>query len=224
MNKKQSEFFDILGGHIKMVRGCYNVTSDAVWLAAFAACKKAKTVLDAGIGTGGVSLCLLHHNSNLQITGIDNSDEMLAECAINTEINFRNMEILNKDIFNWRTARTFDLVVTNPPYFRGMARAGGMHHNADIYQWTRACLRRVRPHGYFAAIIDAAQMDKVIAALYDGNAGAIEIVPLFGMGKTVSAERVLIGAKLGAKSPTIIYAARDINDEKVLRDGLTLEL
>ncbi len=47
-----------MGGRVRMRRGFYNPTSDAVWLAAMAADTPAKTVLDVGIGTGGAALCL----------------------------------------------------------------------------------------------------------------------------------------------------------------------
>ena len=89
MNTKQ-EIFTLMGGRVKMHRGFYNPTSDAVWLAAFAP-KTAKTVLDVGIGTGGVSLCLLANNPDAQILGIDNSSEMLTECRKNILLNDQNI-------------------------------------------------------------------------------------------------------------------------------------
>lgn len=203
-----------------MHRGIYNPTADAVWLAAFAD-RKTKTVLDVGIGTGGVSLCILAHNPNINITGIDVSDEMLAECAKNAELNARNIELVRADILTWRTGRTFDLVVSNPPYFNGTPAKHNAHHNADLYKWTRACMKRVKPRGYFHTIVDAVAMDKVIAALHDGKAGDIQIIPLFGAKNT--AERVLIGARLGVGTGLRLFSGMSMNDERVLRDGLTID-
>ena len=85
MSTKQA-IFTLMGGRIKMHRSFYNPTSDAVWLAAFAP-KGIKNVLDVGIGTGGVSLCLLANNPNAQIVGIDKSPEMLHECHKNILLN-----------------------------------------------------------------------------------------------------------------------------------------
>jgi tRNA1(Val) A37 N6-methylase TrmN6 len=230
MTQKQ-DFFTVLGGRVKFRRGLYNITSDAVWLAEFARVAGAKTVLDAGIGTGGVSLCLLERNPSLKITGIDSSEQMLAECAQNAILNDRKIELIKSDIMKWKTDGAFDAVVTNPPYFKGTPRRiadsespwgakmekNYCHHNANIYEWIRACLKRVRPRGYFFAIIDGALLPEVIGALRAGRAGAVEILPLFGAKKT--AERVLISARLGVKTGSKIYLGISMNDPNVLQNG-----
>ncbi len=213
MSQKQ-DIFTVCGGRVKFRRGSYNPTSDAVWLAAAAI--PAKTILDVGVGTGGVALSL-----NGKITGIDISEQMLLDAAANAELNGREIELIRADIMTWRTARTFDLVVTNPPFFRGTPAKHNAHHNADIYKWTRACLKMVRPRGYFCAIIDAGVLDKTIAALHDGNAGDIEIIPLFGAKNT--AERVIVRARLGSRGGVRVYSGFDMGDERILRDGLTID-
>ena len=125
MSEKQ-EIFTMLGGRVKFLRGTYNPTSDAAWLAAMISDASGKTVLDIGVGTGGAILCLLANNSVKSATGIDISDDMLTQCAKNTELNNHKIELIRADIMNWRTARTFDIVITNPPYFKGTPAA----HNA----------------------------------------------------------------------------------------------
>ena len=98
MSEKQ-DFFDYMGGRVRMYRGRYNPTCDAVWLAAFVP-QKYKTALDVGVGTGGVSLCMKRHYPNGSITGIDVSDAMLAECALNASANNIQISLLNQDIFH----------------------------------------------------------------------------------------------------------------------------
>jgi tRNA1(Val) A37 N6-methylase TrmN6 len=219
MTQKQA-VFTLMAGKVQIQRGIYNPTADAVWLAAIA--PHAKTVLDVGIGTGGVSLCLLAHNPDLKITGLDISDKMLTECVNNSKLNNRDIELIQSDILTWRTARIFDLVITNPPYFQGTPAKHNAHHNADIYKWTRACLRRVKPLGHFCTIIDTAVLDKLVAALYDGKAGDIEIIPLFGTDEKTSAERTLVRAKLGGRGGTRLYSGLSMQDTRILRDGLTI--
>lgn len=217
MNTKQ-DFFTLLGGRVKIYRGTYNPTSDAVWLAAFAS-RDAKEVLDVGIGTGGASLCLHTHNPNIKITGLDISNTMLNECARNAELNDTNIELINIDINTWRTTRTFDLVITNPPYFNGTPAKHNAHHNANLPLWIARCIARVRPMGTFCIITDAATTATVIAEMAK-KLGDIQILPLFGAKRT--AERVLISGRLGTKGISTLHQGISMNTPEILRDGLTI--
>ena len=218
MSEKQ-EIFSLLGGAVKMHRGFYNPTSDAVWLAAFAP-KKVKTALDVGIGSGGVSLCLAAHNPKINIVGIDVSDDMLGLCSENIKLNKANIKLINADILNWKTSDTFDLVVSNPPYFKGTPAHHNAHHNIDLPKWIKKCVARVKPRGYIAVIIDASVLSEVISVINE-HCGDITILPLFGS-KNI-AERVLVRARMGVKGGTVIYSGRSMNDETILRDGLTIK-
>ena len=218
MAQKQ-DIFTLMGGRVNIHRGRYNPTSDAVWLAAMAADCHAETVLDAGIGTGGATLCLMANMPNIRVTGLDISPEMLAECDKNAQLNNRNIELINADITTWRTARTFDMVITNPPYFRGTPAKHNAHHNADLNTWTRRCLARVRPHGTFVIITDAGTTATVMSAMAE-KCGDIELFPLFGARRT--AERVLLRGRIGTRGPTIVHSGLSMNTDAVLRDGLTI--
>ncbi len=218
MSQKQ-DIFTLMGGRVQINRGRYNPTSDAVWLAAFADAP-ARTVLDVGVGTGGVALCMMAHRPSIQMTGIDISRDMLDECGRNAALNRRDIELIETDILTWKTNRTFDLVVTNPPYFKGTPAHHNAHHNVDLPAWTRACVKRVRPMGTFCTIVDAAVADEIICAL-GGRCGDITVFPLFG-GRRV-AERALIRAKLGARGGMGLYSGASMNFEPVLRDGLTID-
>ena len=149
----------------------------------------AKSMLDVGTGTGAVAL------------------------------NHRDIEFINADILDWKTDRTFDLVVSNPPYFHGTPAAHNAHHNADLYAWTRACLRRVRPRGYLAMISDATTIDAIIAAMKP-TCGDINIFPLFGAKRT--AERVLISGRVGTRGGATLHMGLSMNNDAILRDGLTI--
>lgn len=217
MNSKQ-DIFTLIGGRIKMRRGMYNPTSDAVWLAAFAP-HNAHSILDAGIGSGGVSLCIFANNPNAKITGIDTSEEMLHSCKDNADLNNVNIDLIKADITTWHTDKTFDLVVTNPPYFYGTPAKHNAHHNTNLPLWISKCISRVRPMGTFCIITDAATIGTVISEM-SKKLGDITILPLFGAKNT--AERVLISGRLGTKGISKIYQGLPMNYEPVLRDGLTI--
>ena len=218
MSEKQA-IFTMLGGRVQFWRGIYNPTSDAAWLAAMAADAHAKTVLDIGVGTGGAILCLMAHRNIPHATGIDTSDTMLNECQKNAKLNERDVELIHADIMNWRTARTFDMVITNPPYFRGTPAAHNAHHNTDIAKWIQKSVARVRPHGIFCTIVDPGVASDVIATL-NSVCGDITIFPLFSTKHT--AERVIIRARVGSHGPMTIYDGLNMNCNLVLRDGLTI--
>ena len=218
MTQKQ-EIFTLMGGRVRFNRGRYNPTCDAVWLAAAAAPYANGTVLDVGVGTGGVALCLMSNARDARVTGVDTSPQMLDECAQNMALNGRDIELINADILSWRTARTFDLVVSNPPYFKGTPAAHNAHHNTDLAQWTRKCVARTRPHGTFITIVDAGVAATVIAAMTP-TCGGIQIIPLFGAKNT--AERVLISGRVGVHSPTVLHRGFAMNTDAILRDGLTI--
>ena len=219
MSEKQ-ENFTLLNGRVTMARGFYNPTSDAVWLAAYAP-STSKTVLDVGIGTGGVSLCMLARFPELQITGIDISDQMLNECRQNMLLNKRNINLLRQDILTWSTTDRFDLVITNPPYFKGTPAIHNAHHNADISNWIKNCCARVSSNGHICTIVDVLCLDNVITAIKSKNFGDIQIFPLFGAKNT--AERVLIRAKQNSHTGTTLYCGTHMNNDNILRDGLTID-
>lgn len=219
MNQKQV-IFTLLDGRVKIMRGTYNPTSDAVWLAAMAADVNAKSVLDVGVGTGGAILCLMVHNDRISnAVGIDVSEQMLKECAINAELNGQKVELVNADIMTWRTNQTFDLVITNPPYFNGTPAHHNAHHNTDITNWIKRSVARVKPRGTICAITDASILANVVATLAK-TCGDINILPLFS--KKHTAERVLVSARLGTKGISVLHRGLDMNCDLVLRDGLTI--
>ncbi|MDR3208344.1 MAG: methyltransferase [Rickettsiales bacterium] len=189
----------------------YRTTGDAIALACAVKAKKGAAVLDAGIGAGGVSLALLDANSKLKITGIDISADMLTHAMINAAANKREIELLQADVFNFKTSRLFDVVVTNPPYSSGTPRKDAAHHNADIYKWTAACAKRMKARGMFYAIAAPDVMDKIIAALHDSKCGEISVQPL---ATKKGIERVIISARLGVKTPARIFFPVDLNTDK----------
>jgi len=196
-------------GRVKMVDYGYRTTADAVWLADQVSPQKGtETVLDVGIGAGGVSLCLLERFQNLVVTGIDTSDEMLSNAWVNALANGRDIALEMGDIFNWKTDAQFDIVVTNPPYFSGTPREDAAHHNADIYEWTRACIRRLTPRGMFYTIVAPVVFDQVVAAAYDAKLGAITMRPIAT--KTDNIERIIISGRLGVKSPSKLCSPKFI--------------
>ena len=154
------------------------------------------------------------------MTAIDVSPDMLAAAKENFKLNEQNGNFINADIFSWRTNKTFDLVITNPPYFKGTPATHNVHHNTDLTIWTRRCIARTRPNGTFATIIDVAECATIVAEMIQ-NCGDIRILPLFSNKNT--AERVLLSCRVGRAPHTTIFSAQNMNCDKILRDGLGIK-
>ena len=207
-----------MGGRVKIRRGIYNPTSDAVWLAAFIN-DTPKTVLDVGTGTGAVALCLMARIPNIKMTALDISSDMLNAARENFALNNQTAEFINTDIMTWRTDKTFDLVMTNPPYFDGTPATHNAHHNVDLTQWTRKCIARVKPGGMFAIIVDMPKTAIVLSEM-TRHCGDFHILPLFS-NKNV-AERVLLSTRVGRAPHTSLYAGLDMNNQDILRYGKSI--
>jgi len=208
-----------MGGKVIMQPDQYMPTSDAVWVAAFAD-GKPKTVLDVGTGTGAVALCLMARISGIAMTAIDISPEMIAAAKRNFELNGQRADFINADILSWRTNKTFDLVITNPPYFKGTPAKHNAHHNTDLTLWVRRCIARTRPNGSFITIVDAPAVGTVISEM-TAHCGDIQIFPLFS--KKNTAERVLLSCRVGRAQSTTIFRGLSMNHDEILRDGLGIK-
>ena len=142
MRKENNIAADDMGfGGMKIIQdpSAFKYGVDAVLLADFAACggkacdrnsgqdptsrtKSGKhRMAELGAGNGAVSLIYSHKTGCDHILAIEVQEEMAALCLKNAEINGlqEQIEVLHRDIMDLPAALagTFDVVVTNPPYF-----------------------------------------------------------------------------------------------------------
>lgn len=200
--KNKEKIYTLANGQVKMIDAGYKPTTDARVLADAVNVRGAKTILDVGVGTGGVVLPILARAMKLRATGIDVDTAALEICAKNAALNSYELELVQADITKWKTARQFDVVVSNPPYWGGAGRA--QHHGADLGDWVAACVRRVAPRGRFYMIVDAARLADAMRAI-PAAVGGITLQPVFS--NKDWAERVIISGRLGTKEPSKILKA-----------------
>lgn len=80
----------------------------------------AKQILEVGTGTGIISLMLAQRNANANILALD----INAEAVKISQNNFSNSPFSDKiksqlqDFKNFETDEKFDLIISNPPYFK----------------------------------------------------------------------------------------------------------
>ncbi|MFZ4263043.1 tRNA1(Val) (adenine(37)-N6)-methyltransferase [Sphingobacterium sp. HJSM2_6] len=97
------------------------INTDGVLLGAFAAAdsKSIDSILDIGTGTGVIALMLAQRFENASVYAVE-IDFLAAETA---KLNFLNapfherLEIIHSDVFHWKPSGSFDLIVSNPPFY-----------------------------------------------------------------------------------------------------------
>jgi len=88
---------------------------------------KNKTVLELGAGSGLISLVAAKKGA--RVTASDISRKALKNILFNQQANHVDMEIIHSDLFQNIPKNLFDVIVINPPYFKGITR------NEDDYAW-----------------------------------------------------------------------------------------
>lgn len=73
---------------------------------------------EIGVGSGCISVSILHEMENASAIGLDVSEEALKIARKNAETHRVSDRLLlkNSDVFNVLTNENFDLIVSNPPY------------------------------------------------------------------------------------------------------------
>lgn len=105
---------------IKQNKNVFRVGTDGVLLGALVTINEAKEILEIGIGTGLISLMIAQRNSLTKILAL----EINSDAAHLAQENFRNspfgnrIEVALLDFNDFKSKKKFDLIVSNPPYFK----------------------------------------------------------------------------------------------------------
>ena len=101
-------------------KNVFRVGTDGVLLGAASTVSNATNILEVGTGTGLISLMLAQRNTEAQIEAIDINEsavELAAENFKNAPFKKR-LAVSLADYKNFNTKEKYDLIVSNPPYFK----------------------------------------------------------------------------------------------------------
>lgn len=154
--------------------GVFPLSSDTAWLGEFVRPGRAKTVCDLGCGGGALSLQLLGRKPSLQLSALDILPEAAAAAKDNAALNGFSIDVRCGDLRDWRLffrPGSFDLVVSNPPYWarsspaaegsRGVAR----RESCTPGELCRAAAGLLRQRGKFCLVYPPERLGELICAM-----------------------------------------------------------
>ena len=234
-----------LGGRLNILqpRTGYRAGVDPVFLAAAVAARPGDTVFELGCGVGVASLCLMARVPDLAVSAVELQPAYAALAQDNAARNRVPFEVITGDIRDLPQPlrdRTFDHVITNPPYYlrdggspaKDAGRERSLGEDVPLSHWVDTGLRRLRPGGTLTVIQRADRLGDRLGAIGQ-RAGRVTLHPLAPrVGR--DATRVILSAEKGGKTPlrlcepTVLHqgAAHDGDRDSytaaaaaVLRDG-----
>ena len=190
----------------------YRAATDPVLLAAACPAKEGQHILELGCGVGTASFCL-YHRVKVYLTGIEiqkGYGDLAIKNGLANKIPFK-IEIcdllkLSGEIKN----KSFDHVIMNPPYYKGGTPSMDNGKNKSmricnpLSDWIGEGLKRLKPRGLVTIINKTANLSEILISL-NNKAGDIQIKPLTS-GTDKNADRVIVRARKGSKSPTKLYS------------------
>ena len=87
-------------------------------LGAFAESRSPKKILDVGTGCGVLALMMAQRYPHAEITALESDDGACYDAQTNFQSSLwgNRMELIQQDFFTYETVKTFDLIVSNPPF------------------------------------------------------------------------------------------------------------
>jgi len=191
----------------------YRAAIDPVLLAASVPVKPKDRALDLGCGVGAAMLCLAARGNGVHVDGLEIQSELAQLAQQNIDANgvADRVRVFDGDLLAPPKALapgSYDQVFANPPYItedRGHTPPNACKYTAHVEgqaalkDWVHAALKFCRHKGTVCFIYRADRLAEVLSAL-DGQAGAIEIIPLWPKAGD-PASRIIVRARKGLKTP-----------------------
>ncbi len=151
---------------IKQERCAMKVGTDGVLLGAWARVDgEERNILDIGSGTGLISI-MMAQRSCANITGVEIDTDSYSESLDNVGATAWSdrINIVHSDIQSFKTETRFDIIVSNPPFFReslkssNISRTTARHTDSlSFEELIKAAKRLLSPEGHFNIVLPIEQ-------------------------------------------------------------------
>jgi len=229
---------ELFNGHLRIIqkKEGYRFSIDAILLAHFASQLSADSIIDLGTGSGIIPLILARKMSFPTIVGVEVQEAMadMAKRTIALNGFAERVSILHEDLRNLRNhfaAFSFDLVVSNPPYYpvddgrinpdeqKAIARHEIMAKVEDIISVSHYL---VKPSGRVVIIFPAKRLADLLYNLREYNLKP-ELLQIIHSHKHDEGKLVIVKSckrgdpELEIREPLFVYEAEGIYSEEMQR-------
>ena len=195
----------------------HKLGTDSVLLAKFVNVKKNLKICDLGVGQGGLSLLLFIKESNLEIHGVEIEPETARIAEYNMQISgfsdkftlhICDMRELEKDMYN-----KFDMVVSNPPYFKNGCGKQSKTSERDFARLDCQCSalelcktasKLLKSGGDFYLVYRSDRICDIISSMRKCKIEPKKIQFVYGNAETNSKIVLIYGKKCGGEGACIL--------------------
>lgn len=150
------------------------VGTDGTLLGAWVSCHNCRTALDIGCGSGLITL-MLAQRCQAQIDAIDIDEGAVAQTRINAQNSpfAERITVWHESLqeFSKRHAKSYDLIVSNPPYFIDSLKCPNQQRNTarhtdtlPLHELLEGSRRLLTPLGHLALILPYDQRQNLLDA------------------------------------------------------------
>lgn len=158
-----NNYFQFKQFRINQKKSAMRVGTDGVLLGAWANSEGAKTILDIGTGTGVIAL-MLAQRSDAEITAIEIEQQAAEEAASNAGNSpwSNHINIIHDSFQNFSSnfSKTFDLIVSNPPFFINSIRSTNINlavarhsDKLSLYDLLKGSEKLLNKNGMLAVVL-----------------------------------------------------------------------
>ncbi len=152
---------------IEQERCAMKVGTDGCLLGAWADTSNCNKALDVGCGSGLIAI-MIAQRCNALVTGLEIDGDAAAQAAENVAASpwKERINIINCDALAYETDEQYDIIVSNPPFFRNSLRNDEAKRSIARHDDTLSCAslmafakKMLAPQGRFSVVIPSEQVE-----------------------------------------------------------------